>query len=291
MKAIGRLAGCVVMAGICLLAVRAQEPSTGGKGGTATEDLRNLMTTALTAARQGDHSKLEEISRGLMIPEYEMWFKAVFGEEQGAKMGAAYRVNFEQAEKAYPKLFEWEAQQEGELVIEDAKTLPKRSDSWCGQTLANAIKGDISLYRVSVGQADSGALRSGRTAGYFVLVGGAYRRLDCQMLGLGSESSTAPPHPMGPLRVGGNVQAARILRRVAPEYPMDARMAHISGTVRLHVIIGKDGGIKQLEVISGHPALTGAALDAVRQWRYKQTLLNGEPVEVDTTIDVIFALN
>ena len=96
---------------------------------------------------------------------------------------------------------------------------------------------------------------------------------------------------MGPLRVGGNVQAARIITRVAPEYPEMARMGHISGTVRMHAIIGKDGKIKQLEVISGHPLLAQAALDAVGQWRYQPTLINGDPVEVDTTIDVIFALN
>jgi len=59
----------------------------------------------------------------------------------------------------------------------------------------------------------------------------------------------------------------------------------------LHAIISKDGTIKELEVVSGHPLLQQAALDAVRQWRYQPTLLNGEPVEVDTTIDVIFSLN
>ena len=56
-------------------------------------------------------------------------------------------------------------------------------------------------------------------------------------------------------------------------------------------IIGKDGAITSLEVMSGHPLLQQAALDAVRQWRYQPTLLNGEPVDVDTTIDVIFSLN
>jgi len=61
--------------------------------------------------------------------------------------------------------------------------------------------------------------------------------------------------------------------------------------VRLHAIIGKDGTIQQLEVMNGHPLLQQSALDAVRQWRYQPTLLNGEPVEVDTTIDVIFSLN
>ena len=61
--------------------------------------------------------------------------------------------------------------------------------------------------------------------------------------------------------------------------------------MRLHAIIGKDGSVQQLEVLTGHPLLVQAALDAVRQWRYRPTLLNGEPVEVDTTIDVIFSLN
>jgi len=106
---------------------------------------------------------------------------------------------------------------------------------------------------------------------------------------------TAPPPPRprasGPVRVGGNVQAARLVNRVQPIYPPLARQTRISGTVRLHAIISKNGTIQSLEVVSGHPLLQQSALDAVRQWRYQPTLLNGEPVEVDTTIDVIFSLN
>jgi protein TonB len=109
--------------------------------------------------------------------------------------------------------------------------------------------------------------------------------------GMGGAPPPPRPHQTGPLRVGGNVQAARIINRVQPSYPPLARQTRISGTVRLHAIIGKDGTIQQLEVMSGHPLLQQAALDAVRQWRYQPTLLNGEPVEVDTTIDVIFSLN
>ncbi|PYU48658.1 MAG: energy transducer TonB [Acidobacteria bacterium] len=109
--------------------------------------------------------------------------------------------------------------------------------------------------------------------------------------GMGGAPPPPKPHQTGPLRVGGNVQAARILNRVQPVYPPLARQTRISGTVRLHAIIGKDGAITSLEVMSGHPLLQQAALDAVRQWRYQPTLLNGEPVDVDTTIDVIFSLN
>jgi len=109
--------------------------------------------------------------------------------------------------------------------------------------------------------------------------------------GMGGAPPPPKPKLTGPLKVGGNVQAARILNRVQPVYPPLARQTRISGTVRLHAIISKDGSIQQLEVISGHPLLQQNALDAVRQWRYQPTLLNGEPVEVDTTIDVIFSLN
>jgi len=103
----------------------------------------------------------------------------------------------------------------------------------------------------------------------------------------------APPPPkVVPKRVmvGGNVQAARLVNKVQPLYPPLARQTRISGTVKLHAIIGKDGTVQQLVMVSGHPLLVQAALDAVRQWRYQPTLLNGEPVEVDTEIDVIFSL-
>src|SRR6266446_636362 len=109
--------------------------------------------------------------------------------------------------------------------------------------------------------------------------------------GMGGAPPPPKPKLTGPLKVGGNVQAARILNRVQPSYPPLARQTRISGTVRLHAIIGKDGTIQSLEVMSGHPLLQQAALDAVRQWRYQPTLLNGDPVDVDTTIDVIFSLN
>jgi protein TonB len=109
---------------------------------------------------------------------------------------------------------------------------------------------------------------------------------------IGGGKAAPPPPKVVPKRVmvGGNVQAARLVNKVQPLYPPLARQTRISGTVKLHAIIGKDGSVQQLVMVSGHPLLVQAALDAVRQWRYQPTLLNGEPVEVDTEIDVIFSL-
>jgi protein TonB len=92
------------------------------------------------------------------------------------------------------------------------------------------------------------------------------------------------------IRLGGQVQAAKIISQPQPVYPALARQARIQGDVVLHAIIGQDGRVNELQVISGHPLLVKAALDSVKQWRYQPTLLNDEPVEVDTTITVTFVL-
>jgi protein TonB len=93
-----------------------------------------------------------------------------------------------------------------------------------------------------------------------------------------------------PVKISEGVLEAQLISRVEPQYPVIAVETRTEGTVRLHAIISRDGRITSLEVLSGHPFLVKAALDAVRQWRYRPTLLNGEPVEVDTSITVIFRL-
>jgi len=114
--------------------------------------------------------------------------------------------------------------------------------------------------------------------------------------GLGdSIIGSAPPPPpkpaaSGPVRVGGNVMAAKVIDRRAPEYPAIARAAHVQGTIVLHAIISKEGNVEDVQYISGPPLLMKAAMDAVKEWRYRPTQLNGEPVEVDTTVQVVFTL-
>lgn len=118
--------------------------------------------------------------------------------------------------------------------------------------------------------------------------------------GIISAAPVAPPPPpkveapkaAAPqrIRVGGNVQKAMQLSAPSPVYPPLAKQARISGVVKLNAIISKEGLIEQLTAVSGHPLLIPSALEAVKRWRYKPTLLNGEPVEVITQIDVNFTL-
>jgi protein TonB len=101
----------------------------------------------------------------------------------------------------------------------------------------------------------------------------------------------APPKPTGPAKIGGNVVAANLINPVKPIYPPLAKMARQQGTVKFEAMISKEGTIEDLKLISGPPLLVQAAMDAVKQWRYKPTILNGEPTEVQTTIDVNFSLS
>lgn len=82
----------------------------------------------------------------------------------------------------------------------------------------------------------------------------------------------------------------KLIKQVIPKYPATAKAARAQGTVKLEVIIGTDGTVEELKVISGHPLLIEAAMAAVKQWVYTPTLLNGSPTKVLTTVDVNFNL-
>lgn len=101
------------------------------------------------------------------------------------------------------------------------------------------------------------------------------------------ETKPAP----APIRVTTSVQEGRLVHKVIPTYPFAAKMARISGTVRLQAVVARDGSVRELQVVEGHPLLVNAAVEAVRQWRYRPAMLSGEPVEVVAPVEVRFTLN
>jgi periplasmic protein TonB len=111
--------------------------------------------------------------------------------------------------------------------------------------------------------------------------------------GIISSTPVAVPKVATPqrVRVSQGVSQGLLVRRVNPSYPPLARQARIQGTVILRAVISKDGSIENLQLVSGHPMLAPAAIEAVKQWKYKPYLLNGEPVEVDTEVQVNFTLS
>ena len=104
-----------------------------------------------------------------------------------------------------------------------------------------------------------------------------------------SDNSNASKPPKQ-LSVSADVMAENLLNKVVPLYPEEAKKARIQGTVVLDAVIGKDGNVENLRVVSGPNQLQRSALDAVRQWTYKPYLLNGDPIQVKTTVNVNYEL-
>lgn len=111
----------------------------------------------------------------------------------------------------------------------------------------------------------------------------------------GSRTMPAPPPPKpavhkGPYRVGGRVQAPQLIRQVQPTYPTLAKQARIQGDVVVDSVIDAQGRVTQMRVVSGSPLLVEAAMQALAQWRYQPTLLNGQPVDVEMLVTMHFQL-
>lgn len=133
------------------------------------------------------------------------------------------------------------------------------------------------------------------------LVIGAPVGTDSTLIGAPAEVQIKPPDPPRapiarqpvnkPLHMASDIEASQLIRKVQPAYPVIAKETRVQGVVEFTAVISKTGTIENLQLIRGHPLLVTAARDAILQWRYKPTLLNGEPVEVITNIVVNFTLN
>ncbi|HVP43024.1 MAG TPA: TonB family protein [Terriglobales bacterium] len=115
---------------------------------------------------------------------------------------------------------------------------------------------------------------------------------DSTILSMLTPHTSVPPPPRTErVALSGGVTEGHLIRRVEPVYPIPARQARIEGDVVLRAVIGRDGTIEKLTVVSGHPFLAPAAVEAVRQWRYQPFLLSGRGIEVDTEVLVRFRLS
>ncbi len=196
----------------------------------------------------------------------------------------------------------------GAVVPRATMTLTNDDSGWQQVTTANPV-GAYSFSGISAGHYTVEAQLPGfakfRQAGIAVVSGGTVQA-DVRLAvgpvsevitvagqrGVNVDAMRTAPAGAKPIRVGGNVQAARLIRQVKPVYPADLMQQGVQGSVILNAVISKQGTPLQLSVANAgmDPALVNAATDAVNQWRWQPTLLNGEPVEVLTTIQVDFTL-
>ena len=248
----------------------------------SADGLKTFIQDVFGALRANDDARLSQYFSNLAIPDHQVWFAKVFGPDEGARLTATYSELLPQLPADARRSFEY-AFSGGRTTV--AVTVFDRPLAASVMGLARAVveatREPISLYSVD---GRSATEQYAAFIGHFFYAEGKFRYVNDRVL---RALSTAPALR---IRVGGAVQQAKVIHKVNPAYPRDARSSRIEGTVTLHVIIGTDGAIKTLDVVRGDPSLAQAAADAVNQWRFQQTLLNNEAVEVDTLIDITFRL-
>ncbi len=173
-----------------------------------------------------------------------------------------------------------------------AETLTNRLERFKGQTITTEVEQQIRQIVLDTDEHLTVGYQRGETGTHLRI----FVRGQGPFISTMGMAAAAPPaagaNPGGPqrIRVGGTVQANNLISQRQPVYPPLAKQARIQGVVKLNAVISKDGRVENLTVVSGHPLLIPAALEAVKEWIYKPTLLNGQPVEIITEIDVNFTL-
>jgi TonB family protein len=155
-------------------------------------------------------------------------------------------------------------------------------DEHLNVNVRSSASGAVVTIRLLEGPAPDGGVTGG-------VIGGVPGGVSTGVIGGVLSATPVPPGPTK-IRVGGNVAAMNLIHKVTPVYPPEAKQARIQGVVSIAVTIAKDGTIQDMQLISGHPLLVPSAQEAVAQWVYKPTLLNGNPIEVVTQVDVNFTL-
>jgi TonB family protein len=267
--------------------VPAQQAETGAvstsvqSSAQSPDGLRVLVGNIFGAVQSGDRAAVSTYCENLLIPDHHAWFLRTFGTDEGSRLDAKYGEILAADSIHYRKLFETVVFHGGtdiQITLLQKPVDPGQS----APAYVAAMVNPVPLYVVQARTRSQDAAVPGRpVAGlYFVYVEGGFRLLDLNVL---QALSTAPALR---IRVGSSVLGPNITYKVAPVYPDQAKAAGIKGDVVLHVIVGTDGAIKEATVVSGDPILGQAALDAVRQWKYRPTLVNSKPVEVDSTVTI-----
>jgi TonB family protein len=256
-----------------------QQPSAGAAISSypdSPEGLQDLIKQMLTLQKSGDVKALAPYVQSLILPNPTSWFTATFGEKLGTPMSSEYdRTQMNLPLPLPDTLSQIEAKHMSNV---QAHLFTDSCDVEAGDSgyslLVSRTQGQP-LFDVRFSSHTDTAILA-----YFAYVDGAFRYI----------SNFRVSNPTI-LRVGGNVMRKKEVEALAPRYPEQAKMSHISGTVIFHAIIGPNGHVCSLQVVQGPPELIGASFNAVRQWRYSPTTLNGQPVSIDTTISIVFALS
>jgi protein TonB len=262
------------------------------KSGGLDRELHDLQK----ARKSGDKATEGAILRSLVLPDPEKWFTQTFGPDAGEHMAEQYIPVSHALVQALKGIFDH---------LEDMKFNDieiRKFDKPCDDHADDYVY-PLLLARLEQAPLYEATFRNGNSyqqMNSFVFVDGAFRYIGRINIPDGllfdelrhkSSDTPAATKTSKPVKLGGNVAAGRLLKRVPPVYPEDARRNYVQGTVRLLAVIQEDGSIGELRVAKGVCSLSKAAMDAVKQWRYQPFVVNGQNVRIYTTVETVFTLN
>ncbi|MBI3404337.1 MAG: energy transducer TonB [Acidobacteria bacterium] len=246
------------------------------------EGLRQFLSDFVTAIRAKDDKKASQLAKSTLIPNADEWFHRVFGDKDADRLSQNYRSrDFIEAVRAQFTGFARRKEPLQFMALKYGDVQTPTDDKWVNVTLAS-MKQATAIYKAGY---QVGSAKEPYSLEYFFYIDGGFRFVDLPLLSL---IDGAPPIR---IRVGGDVQVAKSIRQSPPIYSEEARKQKVQGAVLLQITIGRDGLVTNAEAVSGHPLLVPMAIEAVKRWQYKPTLLNGAPVEVVTVVQVVFTLS
>jgi len=257
-----------------------QTPVTSSPAYPESPDgLKNFLEDIFQALKSSDNANVSSYLSNIAVPNDADWFTRIFGSVEGSRLDAKYQELLPNLAGDFERKLR-SALKDGRTDIK-VTVLRKSGGSATAAPIMDAAREPLALY---IATGSSPRQQYALFIGNFFYVQGVFRYVDAAVL----QALSTAPSPR--IRLGGTVAGDELIHEVDPVYPEDAKAAHLAGTVVLQAIISTAGSIEELNVISGDPILAVAATTAVRQWQYRQTLLNGVPAEVDTTISVTFRL-
>ncbi len=249
----------------------------------STDGFKAQLDEVLKAYQNDDSKSVAELLGGFFLPQPDVWMERQFGKDRALSFVGDYGraetnfgTHFRSMLESYGKLPAVEV----EAAPVDPPELPMGIFAE-GELPVPSTPIHIETFRIRLAVHEQGPAP---LMYCFVYEGGAFR-----LLGGGHPFWIETPLKMHVEH--GVFQTGKLLHMESPEYPLGARAEGVEGVVILHAIIGTDGKVRDLSLISGNRVFVKSAISAVRRWRYRPTTLNGIPIEVDTSISVIFSLH
>jgi len=263
------------------------------KGGGLERELKDL----LKARKAGDKATAGAILRSFVLPDPEKWFTTNFGEDVGKQMAEKYIP----VTHVMVQMLQNQLDHVDEAKMSDVEV--RKFDKPCDDHADDYVY-PLLLARSEQTPLYEALFRNGNSyqqMNSFVFVDGAFRYIGRvnipesllfdEMRRKASDSPAAASNFKKSVKLETNAAAGRLIKRVPPVYPEDARREYKQGVVRLLVVVQEDGSVGEIRVAKGICSLSRALMDAVKQWRYQPFLVNGQTIRVFTTVETNFTLN